>query len=419
MRVIAFSEHTRVSINCYTRYGKTFCVSIGVSLYILFNENKRIALLAPSGAQTEIIRNYISDCILRCPLLRDLADFDRSGSQGSKLKKEASRTRLTFKNGCEYRVISAEGDAYRLMGFGADLTVKDESALIGREASVKIARMTGDDPEHAILVEITNPWDKDSKAYDHWIDPDWYHIHVDWRQGVKEGRTTVAHIMEMKNKETTPMDFVILYESRFPDESEDALISWAWLTKARDTKILEYSIKRRILGIDVAEGGRDLTVVCNIIETTEGDYILEHIESWGKEPDTMVTVSKIEREIAKFKATKINVDAIGVGKGVFDRLKELHYPVFGIKVGRKPTREGTRYANQKSQFYWNLRTLFEKGKIKIPNNTLLITQLNNMKYELQKTSKKIIIVDPDDKSPDFGDALMLGCANMQGGTILW
>ena len=60
VRAVAFSERN-VVISCATRYGKSFCVSMGILIYILTNQNKRVLLVSPKYDQTMIIRNYIAD----------------------------------------------------------------------------------------------------------------------------------------------------------------------------------------------------------------------------------------------------------------------------------------------------------------------------------------------------------------------
>jgi len=79
----------------------------------------------------------------------------------------------------------------------------------------------------------------------------------------------------------------------------------------------------------------------------------------------------------------------------------------GIKVGESPATESFRFLNKKAEMYWNMRTLFEEGRISIPKHRTLISQLAKMKYELT-SSGKIRIIDPEDKSPDFADSLCLG-----------
>lgn len=402
VRCIAFSEHKRVSINCFTRYGKTLCVAIGIGLYILFNKNKKIALIAPEESQTSILRDYLAELIIRSPSLRKITDLERTNDV-TKLKVEASKQRQTFKNGCEWRVFSAHGEAYRLMGFGANLIIKDEAGLISRTASTKIVRMLGDDAESAILVEITNPWDKDTVAFEHWTNPNWYHIHVDWKVGMQEGRVSQKHIDEVKS-EISPIEFRVLYESEYPEESEDSLFKWAWIQAAQD-RIPEKEFEETIIGVDVAEMGRDFTVLTKA-KTDWNNYQIVEIKSWEKK-DTMETVGLIlGSNINKF--VLLNIDGTGVGAGVADRIREIGFSANKIKVGESPYSEGFRFSNKKAEMYWCLRTLFEEGRIIIPKHQKLISELLKMKYELNST-QKIKIIDPEEKSPDYADSLALCC----------
>jgi len=115
-RLIAFSEHQRLNISAYTRYGKTQTVAIGISEFILLNKHKKIKFLGPESEQAGLIREYISELILDCEPLLNIAELDAKGAL--RLKKEASKTRLTFTNGCEYRVISLHGKGMSAMGHG-------------------------------------------------------------------------------------------------------------------------------------------------------------------------------------------------------------------------------------------------------------------------------------------------------------
>lgn len=207
-------EYRRVLINCMTRYGKTYCVAIGICLFIFFNKNKKIALIGPKSEQAQILRNYIIELIFKSPELLELAQFDAKGKD--RIRKEASKKRQTFLNGCEYRVFSAHQEANRLMGFGAHFVIVDEACLIGNDAWEKIFRMLGDNPESGKIVALANPWSRDNKYYELWTNPLYKHIHVDWQIALIEGRTTKEWIEEMQ-KELTPIAFSVLYNSDFPE----------------------------------------------------------------------------------------------------------------------------------------------------------------------------------------------------------
>ena len=94
--------------------------------------------------------------------------------------------------------------------------------LVKNEAYTKILRMLGDNPEKSTLIELYNPWNKNNKAYDHSLDPDFYHIRIDWKDALREGITTQEFI-DSQRKDITPLEFTVLYDSQFPSQSEDAV----------------------------------------------------------------------------------------------------------------------------------------------------------------------------------------------------
>jgi hypothetical protein len=398
IRNIIFPTKKRVVISAYTRYGKSYAVSMAVCIYILLNEKKRINLIAPTGDQTQILRNYITGFIIEHEMLRSMVDLALS-MDTDRLKKEVSKKRITFKNGCELRVLSAQGSGDRLMGWGGDLIVLDESCLVNPEVyRTKISRMLGDNKD-TMIVEIGNPFTKDSHMYEHWIAPDWNQIHIGWEQGIKEDRLERVFLEEQRQM-LTPTEFKVLYEADFPSDSEDTLIRYEWIEQSQKNNF-EMTKPKYIAGLDVAEMGVDLTVL-TICKVQDNKYEVVEVISWKKQ-DTMTTVNKVAGKIDK--NMLINIDSTGVGKGVFDRLKELGYNAKEIKVGRAATVEKDRFINQKSQYFWSLRSAFEQNRISIPKERNLITELNYMRYEIN-SSGKIRIIDPS-KSPDYADSLML------------
>ena len=407
VRSVAFDNYKEIVICCPTRYGKSFCVSMGILIYILTHVNKRILLIAPINDQSKIIRDYIGQFLPRSQELTEIVEVEQL-RRVDKLKREVSRKRVTFTNGCELMMLSAEGDAQRLMGHGGDLIILDEDCLISGDTYKRyISRMTMDNPDTRI-VEIGNPWNRLNQMYEHWIDPKYHTIHIDYKIGIKEGRYTSADIEE-KRAELTPYEFTVLWEAVFPEESESSLFKYEWIEKAINSKFeFKPGYIKNVAGLDVAEGGADFSVLTKA-RTKSNHYIVDEIHVWHK-ADTMATVGKVRSLIDE--SYIVNIDAIGVGKGVYDRLKEDDYQVSDIKVGRSPTREKDRMLNQKSQFYWRLRTLFEQGQIRLNvDNQKLISELMSLEYEFTSVGK-IKIIDPV-KSPDYADSLMLCCLELE------
>jgi len=425
---VAFDHHPRTVISCMTRYGKSYSVALGILLWIISNVNKKIIIIAPTNEKTSIIRNYLSHFVTQSTFFMQQLDLDKTGTE--RIKKEVSRKRMTWKNGVEMRTLSAEGKGEALMGFGADKVIVDEECDIDYETyRSKITRMLGDHPEDSTYVGIGNPWHRDNQMYQHWINPNWYKIYIDWKIALKENRITAEFINEQRTI-LTPREFQVLYDAEFPEESEDQLIKYFWIQRA--IRPIENLQGQKILGVDVARTGIDSTVLTFGRETDKGEYLVEGIKEYNQQ-DTMQTVGKILELNKEYNFDRITIDTSGLGAGVTDRLKEaknegrIKGKIVAYEGGKssltdfkRKTQERkeikTRFLNMKAEAYFKLRDLFEENKIIIPKHHKLINQLTKMKWELT-SSEKIHILGPGEaegdtaekKSPDFADSLCYFC----------
>jgi len=447
VRKIGFSEVKRLNISAYTRYGKTQCVAVGVAIYILLNKNKKIKFIGPEKEQAGLIRDYMTELILSCPELLSIAELTARGAE--RIKQQASRDRMTFSNGCEYRVVSAFGKGFAAMGHGGDLVIMDEAAMISREAYAKITRMLGDDPENAILIELFNPWDRDTKAFDHSISNRFERIEIGYKVGIKEGRTTKAFIDEMAEelggKET--LEFIVLYESRFPDEAPDSLHKLSDIEKAENRvfnledeliaieEILLHPDKykssevvkakkdvmdyKRIISCDPADKGIDETVIMWGVNYKE-KYELYGMFSEPKSEQMQIvgrTMNKAKKFIGPTVPGRINWDRIGIGAGALSRSKEIrddwnmnNIVVNGCHYGESAIKK-EEFINKKAENNFRLKDLLAHNNISLYHikddmkYRRLKNQLLAMKWEMMSGTSKKKVKDPEDKSPDFNDAL--------------
>lgn len=192
-----------------------------------------------------------------------------------------------------------------------------------------------------------------------------------------------------------------------PLADTDTLIPWDWITDAIDRDITPLPNDPVCLGVDVGAGGDK-----SIILTRRGGRVERIVDHSSK--DTMELVGWTLNEAAKNEDSVIYVDSIGIGKGVYDRLRENRMRVFSIDVRRTP-KAAERFCRLRDELWWNLREQFEKGTISIPNNKELIDQLTAIKYKPQSDGK-IKVEGKDDMrrrgfgSPDEADALCLSFA---------
>ncbi|MDD3071891.1 MAG: hypothetical protein PHX88_11930 [Methanoculleus horonobensis] len=201
-----------------------------------------------------------------------------------------------------------------------------------------------------------------------------------------------------------------LYQARvlgnIPQVGDDTLIPLHWI-EAATQRTLEPSSPNE-LGVDVARHGSDETVIVH----RRGPVA----RLWKAIPmgDTMETVGQVQIALRETGAGSAQVDTVGLGAGVYDRLKELGAPAHEMNSGDAAS-DSERYANARAEWWWGLRSRFEAGEIDIDGDEELVEQLANIKYKVNSRGQ-ILIESKEEmkkrgrKSPDRGDALMLAFA---------
>jgi hypothetical protein len=105
-------------------------------------------------------------------------------------------------------------------------------------------------------------------------------------------------------------------DGEFPRQEDDVLISLDH-TEPCTTREPRPGEGRRRLGVDVARQGSDRSVL-----VLRHGGVVEHIQIFSKQ-DTMHTVGCIVAVLAPWQVEEVDVDVIGLGAGVYDRLAEL------------------------------------------------------------------------------------------------
>lgn len=164
----------------------------------------------------------------------------------------------------------------------------------------------------------------------------------------------------------------------------------------------------RWAGIDIGREGDDNSVFI----VRQGNKVI-YTDEWGK-TDLMGTCGIILQKIERFNldSRNVNLDAVALGAGVYDRLREQKFMVNAIIAGGEP-QDKEHYVDIRAEMYDNLRKRFEAGTISIPDNQDLIAQLSSIRFRIA-SDKKLRIISKEDmkrtyhlKSPDKADALAL------------
>ena len=156
----------------------------------------------------------------------------------------------------------------------------------------------------------------------------------------------------------------------------------------------------KILGVDPAAGGDNSAVVLKSgnLQQILFNQILQ---------DTMDLVGVIQDKYKECKVDFIVVDKTGVGQGVYDRLRQMDYPVKGVAFGEKS--EDPMFANLKAEWHWRQRQWMLSGGRLIQN-----TSWNEFEYVRYKNKDGKIIIQPKEElfregilSPNCVDAAVL------------
>lgn len=418
-------KHKRIQIICSTQYGKSLWVALAcIILTCIFK--KVVVVVAPSKDKAKIIMRYYIEH------LGDHAVFYRKLDKESRLERlrqEENKERIMLNNGGGIFVVSADQKNSKksveaAMGEGAEIVIGDEFCLIEDNTEATIFRMIAGKGPGACYVKIGNPFyaaPPNSHFLRTWLQPEKYHrIFIDYIQALKEKRYSDEFISEARNK---PL-FDILFGCLFPDLSVMDADGYRLLVlpdqikfgvtpeiivqamaKAKEANGGKLKIKPK-LGCDIGGGG-DFNV--RVLRW----HKMAAVVGTNKSNDTMVNVTEIEQDMEQYgvRASDVNIDDIGIGRGVSDRLKEKGHNINAVSVGDPAIFDPASFANLKAELCWNCRLWVLDPESRLDKRDEWV-QLTWLKYKTR--SDKQVIMEPKEKlkqrtgqSPDFAEALYL------------
>jgi hypothetical protein len=201
----------------------------------------------------------------------------------------------------------------------------------------------------------------------------------------------------------------------FPKGDDDTVIPQDLVADAISRDIEPTKFGPTIWGVDVARFGADSSALCK----RKGNAVTESIRLW-RSLDTMQLTGAIKAEYDSSleKPVEIFVDAIGLGAGVADRLRELKLPAYAINVSESPSM-GEHYLNLRAELWYKAKSWLEGRDVRLPKDELLKTELTTVRYNYTSSGRVKIEAKADLKSrgvasPDSADAFVLTFASDAG-----
>ena len=257
---------------------------------------------------------------------------------------------------------------------------------------------------------------------------DWYVRHVKVDEAIAAGRISQEWVDQRRKQWGADSAlFANRVLGEFHASDEDSLIPLAWVDAAierwidwddagRPQLVIQHP---QVVSVDVARSGSDSTIIGQRV----GCAITE-FETHNRE-DTMKTAARVGPLIHDADDDRPRVvgviDTIGVGAGVYDRLRELKYPVAAYTGSAKTSfRDRTgeyEFKNTRSAAYWNLRELLDPANdsmLMLPPDDLMISDLTTPTWDIASGAPPKIVVEKKEdvvarlgRSPDRGDMVVM------------
>jgi len=404
LRVMAaVRDHERVAVHSGHATGKSFVAAAIVLWFLHSHKPSKVVTTAPTWRQVnEILWSEIRIACERSTL-----------PLGSHLPPRAPELRVGSDH---FAVGISTDDSARFQGFHSEnlLIVLDEAGGIGPEIWDAVEYIASGGAVKVLA--IGNPDSPDGRFISAVKSPLWHSINISCMThpnitGVGDyvhGAVTKDWVEGRKLEwgEDSP-----LYQARvcgkFPEEGDDTLISLRWVIDAVGRKDIQVK-KPPVIGVDVARFGSDETVLMLLRD----ELVVETRAYIGRDlMQTCGEILRMKRDHGLDETALVVVDDVGLGGGVTDRLREQGQHVMAFKGGAK-ARDSNQFLNRRAEAWWFLREELREGRLCLPDDDLLKSQLSSVRYN-PRSDGKIQLEKKDQMlkrgvpSPDRADALVM------------
>ena len=263
----------------------------------------------------------------------------------------------------------------------------------------------------AFVVMAANPTRQSGYFFDshHKMRSAWAALH--W-SGIDSPRVSRTYVENMRKKygEHSPV-FKVRVLGEFIGAS-DGVISLELCEAARVREVEVNAAAPVVWGVDVARFGDDSSALAK----RKGNHQQEPVrEWWGKDTMQTVGIIKAEYDAATVKPDAINVDVIGIGSGVVDRLKELGLPAVGVNVAESESANASpeiSFNRLRDELWWKGREWLEARDCRMADDDETVAELTTPSYSILSNGR-IQVERKDDlkkrgvKSPNRADAWLL------------
>ena len=397
----AIAKHDRVAIKSGHGVGKTAFESWVVLWWLMTHYPCKVAVTANSAHQlSDVLWTEIDRWARNMPqAFKDLLEFksDKISLKGATDSFAVART-------------SRRENPESLAGFHSPhmLFVVEEASgvpnVIFETASGALST------PGAKIIMCGNPTRSDGYFYDafHGDRDKWHCITVSCEEGEYVDPKFIAEMAEKYGDQSNVFKVRVLGE--FPTQSDDVLLPLHLIEDAVTRDVEAGPTTPVVWGLDVARFGGDRSALAK----RQGNVLIEPIKTWQNK-DLMelagIVLSEYDAVPYSQRPQAIYIDAIGLGAGLADRLRELDMPAVAVSVSETASLKD-RFNRLRDELFWGAREWFEARDCHIPDDGTLMAELSGIRYKYLSTGK-LKVESKDEmkrrgqRSPDVADAFVL------------
>jgi phage terminase large subunit len=400
----AIANNDRVAIKSGHGVGKTACLSWIVLWWLLTHYPCKAAVTANTAHQlSDVLWTEIDKWARSLPQgFKDLLDFktDKISLKGATDSFAVART-------------SRRENPEALQGFHSE-----NMLFICEEASgiPDVVFQVGEgamSTAGAKTIMAGNPTRSDGFFYEafHGQRDQWHCMTVSCEDGEYVSEDFLNNMAEKYGRDSNVYRVRVLGE--FPTQSDDVLLPLHLVEESLKRDVEPSPTTPVVWGLDVARFGSDRSALAK----RQGQILVEPVKSWQNK-DLMemagIILAEFDATPYRLKPQAIYIDAIGIGAGLADRLRELDLPAVAISVSETASLKD-RFNRLRDELFWNAREWFEARDCHMPDDQTLISELTAIRYKYLSNGK-LKIESKDEmkrrgqRSPDLADAFVLSFA---------
>ena len=400
----AWDKDARVAVSSCQGAGKTSTLVWLVFLFLLTQKDCRILVTSPSHQQlSRVFHAELKKWHHQMPAIFQKQFVITKEKVGMKGREDIQRADLVTANAeATENLQGGHSDSY--------IVLVDEASGVDEKVFDLLMGTLGVGESQRFIM-TSNPLHSMGRFYEA-FKKKWSGWALHYFDAYNAPRSKQKWIDEMEEIYGKDHDiFRVRVLGRFPRASSTQFFPTNLVEQARLTSVNEFVYQRypKIGGCDVARFGDDKTVFV----VRQGPKLLDITIMAGL--DTMEVAGRLLEYQRKWNCQAINIDAIGIGAGVYDRAKQLGMPVHQVIVSQRSTNP-TQFMNLRSQLYGCTKEWLANGA-DIPNQPKdiaeqLEAQLASIQYGYNKKMQIQMLGKKEIKrqglpSPDIVDAITL------------